>query len=164
VLTRFELYNEKNERVCICKFTENYSKSASINGYFSRPIFRNYHNEIFGTMKYLGTSWLKTCKNISIDGITDKDVMVDNTQDIEKWWQDERKKITPLDPSYFASTGVKCYYCDDFEIDSLSKGGKRNYESHVKSKHGDDLDHPCYPTKSDLERLGLKTQDKDWEI
>jgi hypothetical protein len=56
VLTRFELYNEQNERLCICKFIENYSNPASINGYFSRPVFRNYHNETFGTMKYLGRS------------------------------------------------------------------------------------------------------------
>jgi hypothetical protein len=94
-------------------------------------------------------------------------VTVDSDQngekDIEKWWQDECKKITPLDPSYFAPTGVKCYYCEDFETDSLRKDGKRNYESHVKSKHGDDIDYPCYPIKADLERLGLKAQGKDWE-
>jgi hypothetical protein len=115
VLTRFELYNEKNERICICKFIENYNKSASINGYFSRPVFRNYHNEIFGTMKYLGRSRAKPCKNISIDSIMDKDVMVDDDNDqnrgkdmdIDKeWWQNERKKIKPLDTCYPESKEV----------------------------------------------------------
>jgi hypothetical protein len=100
----------------------------------------------------------------------DKDVIMDDAhnnvqdcgEDIEEWWQNERKKIRPLDSSYFASPGIRCYYCENFETDS--KDGKRNYETHVKSKHGDDPDHPCYPSKADLERLELKPQGKRWEI
>jgi len=82
---------------------------------------------------------------------------------LEEWYQNERKKIKPLDSSYFARTELKCYYCDDFEIDN-SNEGKHNYEIHVKNKHGDDADHPCYPSKADLERLQLKSQWKRWEI
>jgi hypothetical protein len=83
-------------------------------------------------------------------------------KDIEEWFDKECNRVKPLDPSYFAPTGLRCYYCEDFETDS--KDGKRNYESHVKSKHGNDLDHPCYPSKADLKRLGLKPQSRKWEI
>jgi hypothetical protein len=86
-----------------------------------------------------------------------------SANNLEEWYKNERKKIKPLDPSLFAFSGYRCYYCDDFEIDN-SKHGKRNYETHVKSKHGDDADHPCYPSKADLERLELKPQRKRWEI
>jgi len=82
---------------------------------------------------------------------------------LDEWYQNELKKIKPLDPSYFAFNGYRCYYCEDFETDN-SKHGKRNYESHIKDKHGDDPDHPCYPSKADLQRLKLKPQGKRWEI
>jgi hypothetical protein len=82
---------------------------------------------------------------------------------LDEWYQNEFKKIKPLDPSYFEFSGYRCYYCEDFETDN-SKHGKRNYEIHLKSKHGDDPDHPCYPSKADLERLQLKPQRKRWEI
>jgi hypothetical protein len=193
VLTRFELYNEKNERVCICKFIENYSKLASINGYFSRPVFRNYHNEIFGTMKYLGRSWVKLCKNTST-GIMDEDVVMiddDNDQnrgkdddiDIEEWWQHERKKIrddgdnvsfgkteqnraqnnTPNDTNDtlhtlhgpYSDYPPICYYCD-YKADS-----KDDYEAHVIMRHGHS---PAYPNKAEIEKMGLKAQEKSWEI
>jgi hypothetical protein len=44
-----------------------------------------------------------------------------------------------------------------------------DYERHVMSKHqltASDVNHPCYPTKADIERLGLghKAQGKSWEI
>jgi predicted transcriptional regulator len=84
-----------------------------------------------------------------------------SADNLEEWWQNERKKVTPLDLSYYAFSGYRCYYCS-FETDG--KGSKSCYEDHVKSKHGDDLDHPCYPTKGDIERLVLKAQGKSWEI
>jgi hypothetical protein len=154
--------------VCICKFVENYSKPASINGYFSRPVFRNYHSEIFGTMKYLATSWVKSRKNTTSGGIMDKDVIMDNNhdsendndndiqncgEDLEEWWQKQRENVMPPDPSLIAFSGYRCYFCG-FETEA-GKGSKSRYENHVKSNHGDDLDHPCYPTKADIERLGL---------
>jgi hypothetical protein len=49
-----------------------------------------------------------------------------------------------------------CYYCDSFKTNS-----EGDYKSHVIHKHG--LGHPCYPSKADLEKLGLKAQGKSWE-
>ena len=48
-----------------------------------------------------------------------------------------------------------CYYCS-FKTD-IQKG----YEKHVIPTHPEK---PCYPSKADLEKLGLKAQAKDWEI
>jgi hypothetical protein len=79
--------------------------------------------------------------------------------DLEEWWQNEQKKITPLDASYSAHTfiqaGYECYYCG-FKVDS-----KSDYERHVIMKHG----HSCaYPSKAEIEKMGLKAQGKEWEI
>jgi hypothetical protein len=55
-----------------------------------------------------------------------------------------------------------CYHCDDFHTNS-----ERDYERHVMLNHQKgtaDVSHPCYPTRADIERLGLKAQGKDWEI
>jgi hypothetical protein len=52
------------------------------------------------------------------------------------------------EPLYYS-----CYHCDDFHTNS-----ERDYERHVMSNHQkttSDVDHPCYPCKADLERLGL---------
>jgi hypothetical protein len=49
-----------------------------------------------------------------------------------------------------------CYYCDSFKTNNKSE-----YEGHVIRQHG--LGHPCYPSKPDLEKLGLKPQGKEWE-
>jgi hypothetical protein len=51
----------------------------------------------------------------------------------------------------------QCYYCDSFKTNSND-----DYERHVMRKHGQG--HPCYPSKADLEKLGLKPQAKSWEI
>jgi hypothetical protein len=59
--------------------------------------------------------------------------------------------------SYFS-----CYHCDYFHTNS-----EADYQRHVMSNHQktpSDVNHPCYPTKADIERLGLKAQGKDWEI
>ena len=45
---KFELYNEQNERICICKFVKDYEKNYRLNGYFSGPFFAII------TAKYLG--------------------------------------------------------------------------------------------------------------
>ncbi|MGB8033299.1 MAG: hypothetical protein WCF03_05705, partial [Nitrososphaeraceae archaeon] len=52
-LSKFEIYNEQNERICICKFIKNYEKTIEFNGYFSKPIFCNYHSKVFGSIHYL---------------------------------------------------------------------------------------------------------------
>ena len=177
---RFALYDEYDNDLCICRFEEKYEKTAKLSGYFSNHQNTNDLHKIFGDFKYLGKIDPEQCEKLSTsDEVAqfsilntnvipverkDVDEVTNRIDDVEEWWHNEHKKITPLDSSYFAPTGIKCYYCDDFEIDSLSKEGKRNYEFHVKSKHGDDLDHSCYPTKADLEKLGLKPQGKSWEI
>ncbi|HJT47966.1 MAG TPA: bifunctional DNA primase/polymerase [Nitrososphaeraceae archaeon] len=51
----------------------------------------------------------------------------------------------------------QCYYCNSFKTNSNDY-----YERHVIRKHGQG--HPCYPSKADLEKLGLKPQAKSWEI
>ena len=52
---------------------------------------------------------------------------------------------------------LQCYYCDSFKTNSND-----DYEGHTIMKH--DQGHPCYPSKADLEKLGLKAQGKSWEI
>jgi hypothetical protein len=50
-----------------------------------------------------------------------------------------------------------CYYCDNFETNI-----KQDYERHVVLKHpGGKL---CYPSKVDLEILGIEGKGKEWEI
>ena len=51
----------------------------------------------------------------------------------------------------------QCYYCDSFNTNNID-----DYEGHVIRKHGQG--HPCYPSKADLEKLGLKVQGRSWEI
>ena len=58
--------------------------------------------------------------------------------------------------SPMASGQFQCYYCN-FKTNSNDE-----YEGHTMMKHG--KCHPCYPSKADLEKLGLKAQGKDWEI
>jgi hypothetical protein len=50
-----------------------------------------------------------------------------------------------------------CYYCDDFQ----PTNNVEDYERHVINKHPKKR---SYPTKVELERLGLKAQGKNWEI
>ena len=51
-LDKFELYNERGEQICICRFVKDYEKKCRLNGYFSKPNICNYHNKIFGIVKY----------------------------------------------------------------------------------------------------------------
>ena len=66
-LSKFELYNEKNERICICKFIKEYEKSVQFNGYLSKPIFRNYSSKVFGNMHYFRTFRNEQYKKLSIE-------------------------------------------------------------------------------------------------
>jgi hypothetical protein len=63
--------------------------------------------------------------------------------------------------SHVSSTATaeqfQCYYCDSFKTNSND-----DYEGHIIMKHGQG--HPCYPSKADLKKLGLKAQGKSWEI
>jgi hypothetical protein len=47
-LDKFELYDENNERLCICEFIKRYENNTKFTGYFSKPIFCNYDSKIFG--------------------------------------------------------------------------------------------------------------------
>ena len=78
---------------------------------------------------------------------------------LDEWYQKERDKIKPPDPSLFAYSGYRCYYCS-FETDG--KGSKSRYELHVRDKHGSE--YPPYPNKSEIEKHGLEPQGKEWEI
>ena len=64
---RFELYNEKNERICICKFIKEYEKSVQFNGYFLKPLFRNYSSKVFGNMHYFRRFNSEQYKKLSIE-------------------------------------------------------------------------------------------------
>jgi hypothetical protein len=58
----------------------------------------------------------------------------------------------------------ECYHCNNFQSPT---NNVQDYERHVIRDHQKgtaDKDHPCYPCKADLERLGLKAQGKSWEI
>jgi hypothetical protein len=59
----------------------------------------------------------------------------------------------PIEGSFYS---YPCYYCD-YKIDSQD-----DYEHHVINKHG--LGHTCYPSKPDLEKIGLSAYGKSWEI
>jgi hypothetical protein len=49
-----------------------------------------------------------------------------------------------------------CYYCNTYQTDL-----EKNYERHVILTHPK---RPAYPSKVDLERLGIHGQGKRWEI
>jgi hypothetical protein len=78
-INKFELYNENNEKICICKFIENYEnqsqKNAKLNGCFSEPDFYDFHSEIFGNMKYLPRYKEELCKRSSSRTKMDEDVV-----------------------------------------------------------------------------------------
>ena len=62
-----------------------------------------------------------------------------------------------------ANSKYVCYYCIDFQ----STNYESDYKNNVVLKHmtsSADKDHPAYPTKADIERLGLVAQGKSWEI
>jgi hypothetical protein len=61
-----------------------------------------------------------------------------------------------LDKHFFAPS-------DNKEIATNKEQTNHNSNEIVKNGTAD-KDHPCYPTKADLERLGLKAQGKSWEI
>jgi hypothetical protein len=65
--------------------------------------------------------------------------------------------VSPTAPETGQPFDFQCYYCDIFKTNSND-----DYEDHVIMKHGQG--HPCYPSKADLEKLGLKAQGKSWEI
>jgi len=56
-----------------------------------------------------------------------------------------------------SSVLYSCYYCDNFETDI-----EKDCESHVILRHpGGKL---CYPSKADLDLMGIQPKGKSWEI
>ena len=64
---KFELYNEENERICMCKFIKGYEKTHKFNGYFSKLAFRNYRSKAFGSMTYFRRFSNEQSKKLSIE-------------------------------------------------------------------------------------------------
>ena len=87
-IDKFEIYNAQNERICICKFVKEYEKKYSLNGYFSRPNFYNYHSKIFGPMTYFSIIGKEELKKLSSQDQTHNLVIsnmpksVDNSSEI----------------------------------------------------------------------------------
>jgi hypothetical protein len=50
----------------------------------------------------------------------------------------------------------KCYYCQNFQTNDEAE-----YSRHGVIRHPNK---PSYPTKADLQRLGLKSQGRSWEV
>jgi hypothetical protein len=64
-LDKFELYNEQNEQICICRFKTDYEKKHRLNGYFSKRISCNFSSKIFGTMRFSPRVAKEECKKLS---------------------------------------------------------------------------------------------------
>jgi hypothetical protein len=77
-LDKFGLYNENYEKICICNFIREYEKKSKLNGYFSKPILRNYYSQIFGTMRFLSKEVYEKCKKLSNEAEMDNFVISDN--------------------------------------------------------------------------------------
>ncbi|HKI07686.1 MAG TPA: hypothetical protein VKA09_04775 [Nitrososphaeraceae archaeon] len=76
IIDRFELYTQNNDRICICKFVDNYQKTQTIDGYFSNAIFYNNNNKTYGLLQDLHGHKAEECKILSIDAKMDnKDIL-----------------------------------------------------------------------------------------
>ncbi len=91
-------------------------------------------------------------------------VTIDNTKDKIGMILQEKNTSTALLDGLHNSLGnevkaetFECYYCYDFS----STGNKREYECHVVLKHPRKL---AYPSKYDLQRMGMTPKGKSWEI
>jgi hypothetical protein len=59
----------------------------------------------------------------------------------------------------------RCYYCDDYCCNTIPCDEKCRelYIAHVQMRHGNGDRYPPFPTEAQIEKLGLKPQDKWWE-
>lgn len=55
----------------------------------------------------------------------------------------------------YSPISYSCYYCDDY-----TSNDEREYTVHVINTHG----RLAFPSKADIEKLGLKPQGKPWEV
>jgi hypothetical protein len=139
-----QLLDKDGNRLTVKQFIAEYEKEASLIPYFRRvKIHINYMNG-FGYIAYIGENWREEYKKLKN--------------------QDKFRIFRNKDYSCcndFQNKDYSC--CNDFQ----PTNDETAYKNHVILKHmlsSSDKDHPCYPCKADLERLGLKPQWKDWEI
>jgi hypothetical protein len=64
---------------------------------------------------------------------------------------------TITDQQEIQKFAFECYYCKG---SNFRTNDENDYQRHVIKKHPGK---PCYPSKADLKRLGLKAQEKEWE-
>ena len=126
-LDKFELYNEQNELICICRFLKGYEKKYRLNGYFSKPILCNYYSKIFGAMTYSSTIKKEECKKLSnedqMDNLVISDIPKTTDERSEKIVREGRLALTH-------SSAARVLTNDDLEnIDSSSCSSSSEGES-----------------------------------
>jgi hypothetical protein len=91
-------------------------------------------------------------------------VTFESTKDETGFMLKEKNDSTALSEGMHNSLGngvkaeiFECYYCHDFS----STTNKKEYESHVVLKHPRKL---AYPSKYDLQKKGIESKGKRWEI
>jgi hypothetical protein len=52
-LDKFQLYDQHEQEVCICKFTKEYEKRSKLSGFFVSSEKDNLHMKIFGNLEYI---------------------------------------------------------------------------------------------------------------
>jgi hypothetical protein len=62
--TEISFFDKDGEKLCPCKFIENYQKRSDLNSVFSRPIFYSSNKKIFGDITYLSTITEASCKQL----------------------------------------------------------------------------------------------------
>jgi hypothetical protein len=133
--SNLQLLDKDGNRLTVRQFITEYEKEVSLIQYFKRPVFHINYKNSYGNIVYIG----------------------------ENWWE-EYKELRNLNEFHnFCDKDYSCYYCNDFQTNN----NVEDYERHVilkRSGKPSDVNHPFYPTKADIERLGLKAQGKSWEI
>jgi hypothetical protein len=155
---KFALLDKHDNELCICRFEKEYEKTMRLSGYFSNLQNDNSLQKVFGDIKYLGKIGLEQYEKISTQNEvvqfsiskTDLASIEGKDDEVTNHAKNVEKPLTKQEFRY------QCYYCD-FNTDN-----KDDYERHVINKHGSG--HPCYPSKPDIEKLGLKPQGQKWEI
>jgi hypothetical protein len=90
----------------------------------------------------------------------ERDPLQDMRADLER--QQEQRVAKDKELNDFANFEFRCYFCNDYRCNTIpcDKKCSRSYEEPVRNEHGLNL---YYPTKADIEKLGLTPQGKPWE-
>jgi DNA polymerase family B len=67
----FTLFDKDGEQICPCKFIDDYQKRSDLTRYFSKPIFYNSDEKVFGDITKLSTVVEKECKKLSSENKLD---------------------------------------------------------------------------------------------